>query len=398
MGKYRLLVLASHPIQYRTPLYRFLSKQSWLDLEVWYGDTYGVIPRKSRWGVNDFTWDGDQLSGYRSRFLKNINPRPNPSTFLGRINPEIIRGIRRYKPDAVWISGYNTLHGWFCFLSSWRNDIPILYSSDSNFLTEAKGLKKFIKRRIIGKLYKSIGAFLVSGTTNENHYKLYNVPQSKCFFVPWAVDNDYFQQKSDIARGVRQELRKKWGIPERDDVLLFVGRLVNTKRPQDLIHVATLLQDSYVVFSGSGPLENELKTLAEKYIPGRCIFLGFQNQARLPEIYATADLLVLPSSFEPWGLVVNECLAAGTPVVASRSVGAAYDLVPEEMRFEPRNIQDICSAVTFWRRLRRQHCNMTEWARNKVSAFSFQEDARGFFRALTHVSSNSNLLEGNSLK
>jgi glycosyltransferase involved in cell wall biosynthesis len=84
------------------------------------------------------------------------------------------------------------------------------------------------------------------------------------------------------------------------------------------------------VFAGDGRLSSKLEAEADRLgVRDRCRFLGFVNQSGLPEVYATADVLVLPSAHEPFGLVVNEAFACGTPAIVSEACGAAGDLVRE---------------------------------------------------------------------
>jgi glycosyltransferase involved in cell wall biosynthesis len=385
MRRYRFVVLASHPIQYRSPLYRHLSAQPWLDLEVWYGDTYGVTPRRSDWGVENFTWDGDLLSGYRHRFLRNSSPRPNPGTRLGKINLGLPGDLRRARPEAVWISGYNGFHQWLSFLSSARWRVPIVYSSDSNHLAEPSGLKRRVKHAIVERIYRRVAAILVTGATNDLHYAAYGVPESRRFRCPWAVDNDAFSRAADEAWPGREDVRRGWGVAPGSDVALFVGRLIVSKRPADLVALAERFPDLHAVFAGSGPLEKDLKDQTARRIPARATFLGFQNQAALPGIYAAADLLVLPSAYEPWGLVVNEALASGLPVVASDRVGAAYDLVPESLRFPVGDVGGMARTVERWRAERPSGGDPRVESRRGVAGFSFESDAAGIREALASI-------------
>jgi glycosyltransferase involved in cell wall biosynthesis len=385
MRPYRFVVLASHPIQYRAPLFRHLAAQPWLDLEVWYGDTYGVVPGKSGWGVDKFTWDGDLTSGYRHRFLRNRSLRPDPSTFFGQVNPGLPGELRRKAPDAVWISGYNGFYHWLSFLSAtlWR--VPIVYSSDSNHLAEPSGLKRRVKHAVVERIYRRVAAVLVTGMTNDLHYAEYGVPASKRFRCPWAVDNDHFSRAADEARPRREEARRAWGVAPGADVALFVGRLIGPKRPSDLVALAERVLNLHVVFAGSGPLEGDLRDLAARRIPARATFLGFQNQSALPAIYAAADLLVLPSSYEPWGLVVNEALASGLPVIASDRVGAAHDLVPEALRFPAGDPAGLERALQAWGSGRLPGGDAGREARARIAGFSFAADAAGLRDALEAV-------------
>lgn len=387
--RFRLLVLATHPIQYRAPLYRRLAAEGWLDLEVWYGDDYGVRPTASPWGVRDFRWDTDLVSGYRHRFFPNAAWRPGPVRSTGIYNPGLGREIARAAPDAVWISGYATLHSWQALLGAWRARIPVLYASDSNALAEPSGAKRAVKRAVVARIYRRIGAFLVSGSTNAAHYEAYGVPAKKRFAVPWAVDNERYAKAADAARGAREAIRARWRVAEGREVALFSGRLAPEKDPLSVLEAARLDDRVHVVVAGSGPLDNELRREAAARIQGRFTALGFVNQGELPSVYAAADLLVLPSRFEPWGLVVNEALAAGCPVVASDRVGAAYDLVPPAFRFRAGAPEDLARAIAAWRSDAEVRSDPVGWARARVRDFTFEADARGLRDACETVAAGT---------
>jgi glycosyltransferase involved in cell wall biosynthesis len=113
-------------------------------------------------------------------------------------------------------------------------------------------------------------------------------------------------------------------------VILFCAKLQPWKRPGDLLRAfaEANLSNALLVIAGEGPLRAELESEATALgIAGRVRFLGFVNQSQLPAVYTSSDLMVLPSEYEPFAVVVNEAMCCGCPVVASDHVGAARDLV-----------------------------------------------------------------------
>jgi glycosyltransferase involved in cell wall biosynthesis len=128
----------------------------------------------------------------------------------------------------------------------------------------------------------------------------------------------------------RAAVRTSWGASAADAVILFCAKLQPWKRPGDLLHAfaEARLSDALLVIAGEGPLRAELESQAAALgIAARVRFLGFVNQSQLPAVYTAADLMVLPSEYEPFAVVVNEAMCCGCPVAASDHVGAARDLV-----------------------------------------------------------------------
>jgi glycosyltransferase involved in cell wall biosynthesis len=157
------------------------------------------------------------------------------------------------------------------------------------------------------------------------------VPFEKLFFVPFTVDNQSFADRADVARTGRESRRAGLNVPPDIPVILYASKLTSQKRPRDLLLAqAELVRRGVLcvlVIAGDGKersaLEEEAKTLGL----ARVVFVGFVNQSELPAYYAIADVFVLPSENEAWGLVINEVMSCGVPVVTTRETGASVDLV-----------------------------------------------------------------------
>jgi glycosyltransferase involved in cell wall biosynthesis len=154
------------------------------------------------------------------------------------------------------------------------------------------------------------------------------LPEKRVTLTPYSVDNDWWIEKaSEVNRAV---VRESWGATPETAVILFCAKLQAWKRPMDLLRAfrRVNLSNTLLVFAGEGPLRGQLESEASaEGISSRVRFLGFVNQSHLPAVYTAADLMVLPSEYEPFAVVVNEAMCCGCPVVASDRVGAARDLV-----------------------------------------------------------------------
>src|SRR6266513_1272901 len=151
-------------------------------------------------------------------------------------------------------------------------------------------------------------------------------PESRgCFRVPLAIDNEYFSRRADEAKQRRQLIRARYGIPSNVVLLLFVGKLIPRKRPQDVLCALKNLQPRLsrlgVAFVGQGGLRTSLESEAVQQNIKNVFFLGFRNQAELPNIYAASDIFILPSYYDPRGLVVNEAMACGMSILVSYLTG-----------------------------------------------------------------------------
>lgn len=342
MRKYKLAVITSHPIQYQTPLFKKLSQR--LDLMVYFFWDFGVKETFSQEFGRKIKWDIPLLEGYRFKFLKNFSLRPS-SEFLGQVNFGIINELKKNKYDAVLVFGWNSFANWLAFLTAFILKIPVLLRGENPLNQELlkSNWKRRIKKVILGWLFRRISAFLYIGEENRNFYKYYGVPESKLFFVPYAIDNDRFISANNSLVLRRNQIRKRIGISEKETTILFVGKLIDKKRPMDLLKAYELLvnrltsysndqstNNIHLLFVGDGVLREELENYSRENNLSNVYFTGFKNQTELPEFYAISDIFVLPSGEgETWGLVVNEAMCFGLPIIVSDRVGCGINLVKD---------------------------------------------------------------------
>jgi glycosyltransferase involved in cell wall biosynthesis len=153
--------------------------------------------------------------------------------------------------------------------------------------------------------------------------------------MPKACFNQYLsvstqQVDSLTAHGFdRREMRRRFDLPVEAKLVAFCGYLIERKRLDLLVAAIGRLAEKTrptLVVIGTGPLRETISLLARKLgVDAR--FVGFQNTVGLAQLYQSVDVLVLPSDDDPWGLVVNEAMAAGLPVIVSDACGCAEDLV-----------------------------------------------------------------------
>ena len=318
----RIGFLVSHPIQYYTPIFRALAEQCALTVFFAHRQTAEQQARAG-FGVT-FDWDVDLLSGYESRFLVNVARRPSTERFGGCDTPSIAAEIAGGNFDAFVVPGWALRSYWQAARACRRLGVPVLVRGNSHLGTRRNGALWAAKALAFPYLLRQFDGFLYVGQRNREYLQHYGVPESRLFFSPHCVDNDVFAAASVAAHGgasgSHRQARRR---------VLFVGKLLARKHPADLLHAVARLAEHRieVVFAGSGELEGELRQVAATLaLP--VTFLGFVNQSQLPAVYASADVLVLPSDGrETWGLVVNEAMACGLPAVVSDAVGCGPDLV-----------------------------------------------------------------------
>lgn len=436
MSQYKLAVLTSHVIQYQTPLFVRLAGEPEINLTVYFNWDFGAKKTYDKQFGRYVEWDIPLLKGFKYKFLKNFSLNPS-SDFWGQVNPGIVLEIARNKYDAILVYGWNGITNWLAFFTAFLTKTPVLFHGE-NPLNQEKmkaGLKQRFKRAVLQRLFRRVSAFLYIGKENKEFYEYFGVPENKLFFCPYAVHNERLMANSkeqgdrplrNAAAGKEnsKELRKELGIDKQDTVILFVGKLMPKKRPMDLLKAYEIVTRNtrmradmanekninshyglHLVFVGDGELRSELENYAKEKGLLRMPrspnshtlanshdgihFTGFQNQSDLPKFYAMADIFVLPSGIgETWGLVVNEAMCFGKPVIVSDIVGCGRDLVRDGengYRFPVGDIQALAERIAELAADADKRERFGKKSLEIIQKYSYREDVHGIIQALRKI-------------
>ena len=326
----KLAAIATHPIQYQAPLWRIMAASRDIDLTVFFASRHGVEPSWDPGFGGTFAWDIPTTKGYPHEFLPAVTLPFLQGPVSNKYPKGLTRILRSGDFDGILVHGYATGAAWAGILAGWRLELPVLMQGDTHeHGRDLPPLKKRLKSLILKPLLKRIDGFRAIGTWNRNYWESYGVPEEKVATSLYAVDNDFFQSQATQQADRTLKLRRKWDAKSDDVVYLFCAKLISVKAPEALLDAFSLLGEpkARLVFVGTGALEGALKGRQEQLHVPHIYWEGFVNQSELPAFYSAADVLVLPSRFEPWGLVVNEAMACGTPCIVSDVVGAGPDLV-----------------------------------------------------------------------
>jgi glycosyltransferase involved in cell wall biosynthesis len=324
----RLAVVVSHPIQYYAPMFRALAARC--DLTVFYCMQMTPQQQAAAGFGTAFDWDVDLLAGYRSTFMRNVSATPGTARFKDCDTPEVADRLGEGRFDAVLMIGWYLKSYVQAILAAKRIGLPVLVRGDSHLETPRSALTKQAKALTYPVFLRLFDGALYVGTKSRAFYDHYRYPAQRLFHSPHCVDNDWFAARATAE--ARQQLRSECGIEDGTFVVLFAGKLQPLKRAGDLVgavaHCRNAGQRIAILVAGSGELEGDIRQQASALgVPLH--MLGFQNQSRMPAVYAACDAMALLSDSETWGLVANEALACGRPVVVSDACGCAPDLAAD---------------------------------------------------------------------
>ena len=212
------------------------------------------------------------------------------------------------------------------------------------------------------------------------------IPYERVALSPYVVDNAWWIKQSESID--RDAVRRSWGVPQNASVVLFCAKLQPWKRPLDLLHAfaSANVLDSHLVYAGEGPMRPELEAQANALgLAERVHFLGFKNQSQLPAVYSASDLLVLPSEYDAFGVVVNEAMLCGCAAAVSDRVGAGRDLISigESGFIFPCGDLDALASILQQALTDRNKLNrMSTAARTRMQTWSPSENIEGLLGAL----------------
>ena len=396
MRPIRLAYLVTHPIQYQAPLLARLAAEPWLDLEVLFESDLSVRAYRDPGFERTIEWDVPLLEGYRHRFLPILAGRTQLTSLLP-VNRGIARALRRGRYDTLWVHGYaRPQHLWAMTVAKTLGT-KVLLRDETTATSRTRGpLRRTAKGAAFGALRRLVDGWLAIGRLNADYYRALGAPADRIFPVPYAVDNARFMQMADATD--RVALRRSVGLAPDRPVLLFAAKLIPRKRADDLIAAFRQIgpdaaaRRPYLLIAGDGPLRASLDAGLAEHERDAIRFLGFRAQTELPGLYALADAFVLPSAAEPWGLVVNEAMAAGTAIVASDGVGAAADLVRDGANGRVYPVGDVpalAAALTALLSTPGEAARMGAESRRIIAGWSFAEDVAGLRAALAAVTGRS---------
>ena len=316
----KLAIITEIIAPYRIPVFNALAQRKELDLHVIFLSENDPSLRQWRVYKDEIKFRYDVLPSWRGR--------------LGRYHLLVNRGVasalNKIGPDAVLCGGYNYLASWQAAYWAKRRGVPLLLWSESTAfdLRRSYWLVELLKARFLDLCQ----GFVVPGKSSRQYLKDLGMPGERIFTAPNAVDTELFAGLADNASRDESRVRTSHSLPL--SYFLYVGRLVRSKGIFDLIEAYARLDEEIrgrigLVFVGEGADRPEVMARAARIAPGAIQFAGFVHREELPEFYALADALVFPTHSDPWGLVVNEAMSCGLPIIVTNVAGCAADLVED---------------------------------------------------------------------
>jgi glycosyltransferase involved in cell wall biosynthesis len=377
----KLVVLTEIIAPYRIPVFNALARHEGIDLHVIFLAESDPELREWRVYKDEIRFSYQVLPSWRLRFAKQ--------KIL--LNRGLKKAFEQAAPEAIVCGGYNYLASWQSMRWARKNKVPfILWAESTNRdLRGGSWAIEFLKKRFV----KDCSAFVVPGKSSFQFVMSYGARERDVFIAPNAVDTEFFAGRAALVREDATKHRQEMQLPPR--FFLFVGRLVPEKGVFDLLEAYGRLPPEVraavdLVVVGEGTARAELARRAVHIKPGQLHCAGFIHREQLADYYALAEVLVFPSHTDPWGLVVNEAMACGLPVISSNAAGCTADLVHDHWNgwvVRRGDVAQIASAMEELARDTAGRARMGNRSRECILSYSPEDCAAGIAEAARFVKS-----------
>lgn len=373
--KRRLVLLTEIISPYRIPVFNALAGRTDIDLHVIFLAETDSTQRQWHVYKDEICFSYEVLPSWRRRI----------GGYHVLLNRGLSGALRRVAPDVIVCGGYNYVASWECLWWARRHRVPFMVwvESTAKDLRGGRVLIESLKQAFMNRC----DAFVVSGKSSSDYVRHFGAREDSIYVAPDAVDTDLFAARSESARQKAGENRNALCLPER--YFLYVGRLVHEKGIFDLLEAYGRLSPELrsavgLVFVGDGPARHELQQRAATISPGEIHFAGFAQREELAKYYALSEVFVFPTHTDPWGLVVNEAMACGLPILCTDAAGCAADLVEDHWNGRLVPAKDVGQLTTAMEELAGSadlRSLMSQRSRERIQMYSPAVCANGIAQA-----------------
>lgn len=380
----RLAIFVTHPVQYQVPIFRTLAKEPGLQLVVHFFSDHSI-----RGGIDPgfgvpVAWDIPMLDGYEHIFItrdQNLN-RPS-SVRLPHPRQLLDKGHFEY----VFIQGYTHAFERQLIRAARATQRKVVMRGEFTDVPRKQSkLKSLFRTMYLKWFYSYVDSFCYIGTESRLHLERLGIETERMFFSPYAVDDQLLE--AHVQKFKRTDCRLQLGLSPEHFTIMFSGKLIPRKAPLLLAEAICFFPEREklaLVILGDGSQKAELITKLKPVLGKRLIMPGFVNQSLIGQYFAAADVFVLPSEYETWGLVVNEAMQFSLPVIVSDKVGCHRDLVKDGKTgfvFPSGNAKALLKHLQRLKNDRLLTQKMGRQARKHISGFTVEAAAKGILRAL----------------
>jgi glycosyltransferase involved in cell wall biosynthesis len=358
----RIVLITNIPAPYRLPVYELLNEK--------YKDDFLVIycakkESNRSWNLGEFK--------FNHLFLKeNVKAKKDGFNYIHN-NIDIFHELRAFNPDVVITTGFNPTHIYAWIYTKLLRKKHICMTD--GWIESEKELS--IIHKIVRKIiFATSDAFIGASKNSLDLYGSYGISNEKLFQSHLCIDNDKFKNSTKFE--------------DREYDLMFSGQFTERKLPLFFAEIVEKVlkhrPNIKVLILGNGPLKEELFLKLDS-AGIDYFYAGFVQQEELPKYYSNAKLFLFPTKLDPWGVVVNEAMASGTPVLTTQYAGVINDLLidsingfilPIDSDIWSEKVLEVLNDQELWN-------SLSKASKEFVQDFNFDVAAQGIIDASEFV-------------
>jgi glycosyltransferase involved in cell wall biosynthesis len=354
----KLVIVTNIPAPYRLPIYERLNNK--------YKNNFLVIYCSEK--ESNRKWNLDEFKFNHIFLKKNVKAKKDGFNFIHN-NPDVFLKLKNYNPDIIITTGFNPTHlyAWIyaklfrkkhiCMTDGW------IYS-ESSLSTMHKIIRKII--------FQSSSAFIGASKNSLDLYRSYGISDEKLFQSHLCINNEHFKNNKQFE--------------DREYDLMFSGQFTERKLPiffaEIVQKVLKKIPNIKVLILGDGPLKEEFFLVLDN-ANINYYYAGFVKQEELPKYYSSSKLFLFTTRLDPWGVVVNEAMASGTPVLTTPYTGVVNDLLidkkngfilPIDSKIWSKKVLEVLNNPELWN-------SLSKASKERVEDFNFDVAAKGIIDA-----------------
>lgn len=306
----RVLFLTNYPSPYRVHFFDELGK--YMDVTVLYSDRVEDMKHRNA------QWFEEGEHGFQA-------VRLTPKLRVGRryLCFDVIPWLKK-QYDAIVVCGYSSPTAVLAMAWLRLHRIPFYMEVDGGLIRQDSKLKHFVKKSLVCMANQ----WLSTGTHTTKYLVHYGAKEENVTHYPFSSLYERDILEVPVTREEKRELRRELEIPE-ENMLLVIGQFIHRKGFDVLMRAAKDLNSGIGIYFVGGEATEEYLRLRQELGLHNVHFLGFQKKERLAQFYKAADLFVLPTREDIWGLVINEALAYGLPTITTDRCVAGLELIED---------------------------------------------------------------------
>lgn len=323
----KVLFITNIPSPYRLRFFETLGKSCELT----------VLFERVSSNERDASWLQTEFLHFKGIFLKGIKLGVDKA-----FSWDVIRYLKQHF-DVIFVTDFLSPTG---MLATWymkKRGIPYILESDGGFVGQEGWLKKAIKTGAIRGAF----AYFSTGTVHDEYYLAYGAERARLVRYPFSSVVAEKVLRRPLTCEEKFSIRERLGIKEKK-VILYVGQFIHRKGVDVLLKAYQHSKQAEGLYLIGGTPTEEYQRIVEERHLANVHYIGFKKPEVIAEYYKAADVFVLPTRYDIWGLVVNEALAYGLPVVTTRRCLAGLEMVEKKgtgLLCKAENIDELASCI-----------------------------------------------------